>query len=124
MDVSWYNAFNAVEAILWALVALFILCRVPCANHKQRAAVVLAGVAFLAFGITDLLELGKDGSLPLWLWGRKVACGIGILCARYTWLGWTRFRWRDREVLFGLACLFAVALIVCVQRLLNSPVAN
>jgi hypothetical protein len=99
--MNWYDAFNAIEAGLWASVALVIPCRFAANGLQQRAAVVLASVSFLAFGVADLLELGRDGLLPLWLWVTKIGCGGAILAARYTWIGWNRFRWRDREMVLG-----------------------
>lgn len=114
--MEWYNEFNAIEAVLWAFVAIVIPIRVPCVTWQQRCGVTLASCAFVVFGVTDLLEIHKAGSLPLWLWGLKVACGVGILSARYLWLGWNKFSWRDREVRFGLACLLAVGILIYLQR--------
>lgn len=122
MNINWYNAFNTVEAGLWGVVALVILCRPQVDNRRQRSAVVLGGIAFIAFGLTDLLEVGREGRLPQWLWGAKVACGVAIVSARYTWRGWATFRWRDREFLFGLACLLAVGVIIYLQRAIGPPV--
>lgn len=85
--MNWYNTFNAVEAGLWGVVAIIIIIRVPCQSWQQRFGMLLGSVAFIAFGITDVLEIGREGFIPLWLWGLKIACGIGILSARYTWLG-------------------------------------
>ncbi len=81
----------------------------------------MATMAFIAFGMTDLLEVGRIGTFPLWLWGLKIACGIAILASRYTWLGWQRFRWTDREMRFGIGCLIAVIGIIALQRWLESP---
>lgn len=119
--MNWYNAFNTVEAGLWAIVAVVIPNRAACGNRQQRAALALASAAFLAFGATDLLEIGRDGYLPIWLWGCKIACGVAILTARYMWLGWTKFRWRDCEVLFGLACLLAVTVLIYLQSRIGPP---
>jgi len=117
--MNWYNSFNAVEAVLWGLVAIVIPFRVTCTNPRQRATVVLGSFAFVAFGVTDILEISHEAAIPLWLWGCKVACGVAILIARYTWLGWNRFRWRDREILFGLGCLAGVVVVFFLQRILN-----
>lgn len=114
--MNWYNIFNAIEAGLWAIVALVIPFRVPCRTGQQRAATWLACIAFLTFGATDILEIGREGFIPLWLWGLKIACGIAILSSRYTWLGWNKFRLRDRELLFGLFCLIAVGVLILLQR--------
>ena len=46
----------------------------------------------------------------------RLALGSGIVAARYTWRGWVTFRWRDREVLFGLGCLVAVGALITLQR--------
>ena len=118
--MNWYNSFNAVEAVLWGVVAIVIPLRVPCATWQQRCGVILASCAFLLFGITDLLEINKEGFIPLWLWGLKIACGMGILSSRYLWLGWNKFSWRDREVVFGLACLLSVGVLIYLQRLNES----
>jgi len=118
--MSWYDAFNAVEAGLWGVVAVVIAWRTPRQTSQQWVAVWLAGGAFLAFSVTDLLELGRAGDLPLWLWGLKIACGVAIFAARFLWLGWKQFSWHSREVRFGLACLFAVLLIIALQHVLNS----
>lgn len=114
--MNWYNSFNAIEAALWAVVACLIPLRVACASWQQRWGTVLGSAAFVAFGITDLLEIGREGFIPLWLWGFKIACGLAILAARYTWLGWNRFRWRDRELAFGLFCLISVIVLILLQR--------
>jgi hypothetical protein len=114
--MNWYNIFNAIEAGLWFVVALAIPCRIPCLSRQQRLGVILGCLAFITFGITDILEIGREGFIPLWLWGLKVACGTAILTARYTWLGWNKFRWRDREVLFGLACLASVGVLIYLQQ--------
>ncbi len=122
--MDWYNAFNAIEAALWAVVAITIAVRVPCANWQQRSGALIGSTAFVAFGGSDLLEIGRAGALPLWLWGLKIGCGCAILTARFTWLGWNHFRWRSREFLFGLACLIAVIFVIVVQRLIEPPAST
>ena len=113
--MNWYQTFNTVEGVLWWVVAGVILARTPQETPQQRCGARLAVGAFLAFGLSDFLEASQQGAIPLWLWGIKVLCGCAILAARYTWLGWSRFRWTDREILFGLGCLFAVVLLVVFQ---------
>lgn len=122
--MDWYNAFNAIEAALWVVVAITIAVRVPCANWRQRSGALLGSTAFVAFGGSDLLEIGRAGALPLWLWGLKIVCGCAILAARFTWLGWSQFRWRSREFLFGFACLIAVIFVIVVQRLIEPQASN
>jgi hypothetical protein len=111
---GWYEGFNVVEAVLWWIVAYVIYRRAPRESLQQRLAVLLAIVAFVAFGISDLLE-AREGFMPLWLWGFKCLCGAAILAARYTWRGWSTFRWTDREFLFGLGCLMAVIALITLQ---------
>lgn len=117
--MDWYNSFNTVEALLWFAVAIVIAVRVPTQTRQKRFGAGLASASFLVFGVTDLLEVGRAGHLPLWLWGLKIACGVGIFVSRYTWLGWNRFRWRDREFLFGLGCLVAVLVVIVLERWLE-----
>lgn len=117
--MGWYNVFNAAEAGLWGVVAAIIAWRTPCATRQQRAAVGLACVSFAAFGLTDLLEIGRAGVIPLWLWTFKITCGSGILAARYTWRDWNTFRWRDPEFLFGAGCLAAVVALFVMQRVVE-----
>lgn len=118
--VSLYDAFNAVEAALWCVVAGVILLRTNCESWQQRGGALLGGAAFLVFGVTDLCEIGQAGNLPIWLWSLKIACGFAILVARFTWLGWSHFSWRSREFVFGLGCLTAVVLIIALQRWLET----
>lgn len=113
--MNWYESFNLAEACLWVLVAAVIVIRAPRKSRQQRWGVFLGAVSFVAFGLTDVIEARHQGSIPLWLWGFKILCGVGILSARYTWRGWSTFRWRDREFLFGLGCLIAVIAVIVLQ---------
>lgn len=120
-----YDAFNLSEAALWGGVAAVIDLRAPAANRRQGGAVTVAALAFILFGLTDLLEVGTHGRLPMWLWAAKIACGATILAARYHWRGWRTFCWRDREFVFGLCCLTAVLLIVALSSSsLLIPIGN
>ncbi len=111
-----YAIFNLIEGILWFGVATMIVVRVPWTTVVQRRAVLGGAAAFAVFGLTDFLESGTDGRLPAWLWGLKIACGTAILVSRYTYKGWDRFRWHDREFLFGIGCLIAVSVIIVLQK--------
>ena len=110
-----YDAFNLCEAVLWGIVAAVIELRAPAANRRQGTAVTAAALAFILFGLTDVLEVGTHGRLPGWLWACKIACGATILAARDHWRGWKTFRWRDREFVFGMCCLTAVLCVVALQ---------
>ncbi len=115
LRVNWYQTFNAVEAFLWAVVASVIALRAKRENNQQCFAVALGCIAFLAFGVSDLLEIAHQAEIPWWLWIMKIACGTAILTARYTWVGWSKFRWTDREFLFGLALLAATIMVIVLQ---------
>ena len=116
----WYDRFNLLEAGLWVVVAVAILFCARPVTRQQRWAVAIAGVAFLVFGLTDLLEIGCAGFVPGWLWGLKIGCGGVILAARYAYRGWGTWRWTDREFLFGVAILVAVMVVIAVQRRVES----
>ena len=111
----WYDRFNLLEAGLWVVVALAILFRARLETHQQRWGVAVAGITFVVFGVTDLLEIGSAGFVPGWLWSLKIVCGAVILAARYAYRGWRTWRWTDREFLFGVAMLVAVGVVIVVQ---------
>jgi len=113
--MSFYSLFNNIEGILWLFVAATIAIRTPRNNSQQKAAVVLAVVAFVLFGLTDFIEAHYEARVPLWLYAWKIACGSAIFTSRYTWLGWTRFHWTDREFLFAIACMIAIFAIMVYQ---------
>ncbi len=113
---SWYVRFNAVEGLLWVVVAVFVAVRTPAVNLQQRWEARCGSLAFALFGTTDWLECRYEAMIPLWLWSLKIACGSAIFASRYTWRGWDRFRFRDREVLFGVFCLTCVAALIWLQR--------
>lgn len=111
-----YAWFNYVEAVLWIAVAVFLAVRVPRRLRAELLGVVIGCIAFVMFGLTDVLEAPYFGRLPWWLWAAKVVCGAGILAARYTYIGWNRWRWHDREMLFATACAVAVGVVIVLQR--------
>jgi hypothetical protein len=116
-SASWYARFNVVEGVLWMAVAAVVALRTPAADSRQRWAARCGVLALAAFGATDWLECRYEAIIPLWLWAMKIACGGAILAARYTWLGWRRFRFQEREVMFAVFCLVCVAGLIWLQRL-------
>ena len=111
-----YRWFNLIEALLWLIVAAIVSFRVPRSTSQQRRGVALGAFAFVLFGLSDVVEVQHTGNYPWWLWGWKIICGTLILVSRYTYIGWHRFRWRDREFLFGLSCLIAVMIVIFIQQ--------
>lgn len=116
--MSIYDTFNFVEGLLWWGVALLLARKATDTPPHARRPLVVAALAFVLFGITDWLEPGRAGRLPLWLWALKVICGVAILWARYEWRGWRTMRWHDRELLFSAGCLLGVATAMMLQATL------
>lgn len=77
--------FNTIEAGLWfsisiALLLIWIFNR---SNKSYGLITVVSSIAFIAFGVSDLIE-AKTGAWwkPFWLLGLK-ACCIAVLIACY-----------------------------------------
>ena len=67
--------------MIWGIVAAVVDLGAPVTSRPQGASVTTAALAFVLFGLSDVLEVGTCGILPGWLWGLKVACGGIILAA-------------------------------------------
>lgn len=119
MPWSLYDWFNFTEAWLWWGVAVFLMWKVTASTAQQLWAIRIGSVGFVFFGVTDLLEIGTAGRVPLSLWGVKIICGSIILSARYTWRGWRTFRWKDREFLFGIFSLLSVCGLILLQSMVS-----
>jgi hypothetical protein len=119
--MNWYNVFNSIEAALWAAIALSVLFATPIASRRQRAAVWVGCLALIAFGVTDLLELGRDGRLPLWLWGLKaVVFGLMVAC-QMVYSGVKQVRWNSREIVLCTGLGLGALGIIVLQRWLDGP---
>lgn len=104
--------FNRAEALVWFAVAACLPFVVRSASRRQIRCVFAASFGFVLFGVTDLLEAGRVGDVPAWLWAFKIACGSHLLVCRLIYIGRENFRPDDRWLLFGLFCLaVSVALI-------------
>ena len=115
LSFDWPWNFNHVEAVLWLGVAVFLVTRVKPVHRRQRWALWAAAATFVVFGVSDWLEAGHSGTVPLWLYAVKIACGASIFACRFTWLGWRTWHWRHREFLFGVFCLAAVSFAIWFQ---------
>lgn len=116
--MTFYDGFNLIEGVLWWGVAALLLRNATRANSRRRRLFLVAALVFGLFGVTDWLEVGRAGQLPLWLWALKVTCGATILWTRYEFRGWHTLRWHDRELLFSAGCLVGVAIAITLQTLL------
>jgi hypothetical protein len=71
--------FNYLEAVLWFLISASIFIGAFRAGRSAAGFPVLlvAGVAFLAFGVSDIIEV-RTGAWwrPLWLLALKAACVV------------------------------------------------
>lgn len=111
-----YEIFNKIEGVLWLIIALALPFFVRAASLRQRLSLAAASVGFILFGISDFLEAPLQGQLPAWLWAYKIFCAAWILSCRFFYLGWDRFRFNDRYVVFGLCCLLASAGTIYLQH--------
>ena len=105
--------FNRAEALVWFVVAVWLPFVVRSESRKQQLGVYAGSIGFVLFGISDLLEAGRAGDIPAWLWVLKISCGAFLLSCRILYVGLENFRLNDRWLLFGLFCLaVTVALIL------------
>ena len=113
-----YEIFNRTEGIAWFGIAIALPFLVSRKNRRQNIAVFLASFGFVLFGITDFIEAPLRGQLPWWLWAYKIVCAGFILSCRYIYLGWHRFNFKDRYLIFGLSCLAASLGVIFLQQYL------
>ncbi len=73
MDVARIG--NLIEAGLWGSVALMLAVLTVRTDRERRSVLLLLSVAFLVFGVSDLIEM-RTGAWwrPLWLLAIKAAC--------------------------------------------------
>jgi cytochrome bd-type quinol oxidase subunit 2 len=86
------QVFNALESGLWLVMAVGCgLGSVRCADRYRRTLLVAAAV-FLAFGVSDVLEIqtARKG-MPWWLWAIKIVC---VLTLAGCYLAYRRIRSR------------------------------
>ena len=86
---SAVDSFNAVEVVLWLIVAL-VLFHLGRRHQRLRGHAWSAASLFVLFGISDLVEL-QTGAWwqPWWLLAWKALCLVGLLAiglsARRVW---------------------------------------
>ena len=111
-----YEIFNRLEGAAWLGVAIGLPFYLRPRSKRQRYSIAAASLGFILFGTTDFLEAPFRGQLPAWLWIYKIACAAFILSSRFFYVGWHRFRFSDRYVLFGLFCLIASMAVIYLQH--------
>lgn len=110
-----YELFNQIEGLLWIAIALALPFVIRASERRQRVWLFLASAAFVAFGISDFFEATTRRGMPGWLWAYEISLGGFLLVCRFGYLGWARFRWADRFVLFGLGCFVACLVAIGLQ---------
>ncbi len=113
-----YEIFNRIEGVAWWAVAIALPFLVPHSTARQKLSIFAASFGFFLFGISDFIEAPFRGQLPWWLWVYKIACAAFILGCRFHYVGWRRFRLRDRYFLFGVFCLTATFGVIVLQHYL------
>jgi hypothetical protein len=78
---------NTLEAALWSLIALALFIA-ACKTRRSRKSLLIASLAFLLFGFSDLVEISTGAWWrPWWLLLWKAAC-LGTFLA--LWLNHRR----------------------------------
>jgi hypothetical protein len=75
-----HAVFNYVEAAIWGVAGLWTIWRSRGEGSTLRVSSCVAAVAFLAFGLSDLVEV-RTGTWydPWWLFAWKAACVLTLL---------------------------------------------
>ena len=80
-----HGTFNLVEGFVWLAAGALVLLRRASSPASVRAPLLLAGLAFLAFGPSDFVEI-RTGAWyePWWLFAWKAVCVLALL-GSYRW---------------------------------------
>jgi hypothetical protein len=111
-----YQLFNALEGLMWMGIAVAVPFVLKPKTRQGISAIAAASLGFVLFGISDFLEAPTNGQLPAWLWLFKILCAGFLLATRFWYIGWDRFSFRDRYVVFGVCCLIATAGVIYLQN--------
>ena len=80
MVPPWIDTFNICEGILWIVVAIVLLAYAIALEKPKRLMAIVAGIAFISFGLTDFVETTTECWPPPWwlmLW--KGVSGAGFV---------------------------------------------
>ena len=90
-----HAVFNYVEAAIWGVAGLCTIWRLRGKGNGSTLRVLscVAAVAFLAFGLSDLVEV-RTGTwyAPWWLFAWKAACVLTLLACYGSYKGRLRIR--------------------------------
>lgn len=120
--ITLYKTFNYVEGVVWLLVALGLPFFIRPQDSEKKLGIAIASLGFVAFAISDFLEVAQQGEITVGLLIFKILCGAVILSGRFTYIGWKKFSFKDGYFLFGLFCLIAVTGIILVRFYFENPV--
>ena len=110
-----YTVFNLAEGLLWIVFAISLPVFIDTSTARRKRAIAICSVGFLLFASSDFAEVFLSGETPPWLWVLKIVSGLAIFCSRFYYLGWNKFRWGDKYVLFGLFCILSVLTIIFLK---------
>lgn len=70
-----FEIINDVEAVFWFIIGLVFLARGMMATVTYRRYCLIVGVAFMLFGVSDVVEAHTGAWWrPWWLLGWKASC--------------------------------------------------
>jgi len=76
--MSGADIFNGAEAGVWFAIGIGCWVASFRSPAKYKKTLLVAAVAFLVFGVSDVLEILTAGTgMPWWLWAMKILC---VLC--------------------------------------------
>jgi hypothetical protein len=75
-----FEIVNYIEAALWAAIGVFLLVHALRRKSGSGRAVVFAGLVFLSFGLSDVIEV-RTGAWwrPWWLLAWKAVCMVSMI---------------------------------------------
>jgi hypothetical protein len=80
-----HAVFNAIEAVVWSLIAAVLAWLSWRATGRTRAVCATAAIAFAAFAVSDLIEIQTGAWYrPLWLLAWKAACIIVFVACYFS----------------------------------------
>jgi hypothetical protein len=79
-DDSFFITSNYIEATLWACIGIGFFLHASRAVGQRRRTSLHAGITFLFFGASDIVETTTGAWWrPWWLFAWKAACVVALL---------------------------------------------